>query len=297
MRRIIGIFLLLAPLALAGADVTKVTAQADDLHDKGMYADARKLVLDAVSGASGKDQAELYWRAARETLELGDAAGKAKRPQGEILDLFTAGEGYADKAIAADPQNDLGLYWKASNIGRWGQTRGVLNSLFKAGPMRELLVKELGINANRSDAYYVLGQLYRELPGVISFGNVDYAVSLGREARDLRASQFASGAEKDLQYNFVTELAKSLYKRNWTAAARASGQKTKASKAPSAKTPEEMGFFYEGTVTLPSQSDREEALALAKWVVSEIEKHATRTAQMEKDLVKAQDVLKEWQGS
>lgn len=297
MRRFIGIFLLLAPLALAGADVTKVTAQADDLHDKGMYADARKLVLDAVSGASGKDQAELYWRAARETLELGDAAGKAKRPQGEILDIFTAGEGYADKAIAADPQNDLGYYWKGSNIGRWGQTRGVLNSLFKAGPMRDLLVKELGINANRSDAYYVLGQLYRELPGVISFGNVDYAVSLGRWARDLRASQFASGAEKDLQYNFVTELAKSLYKRNWTAAARASGQKTKASKAPSAKTPEEKAFFYEGNVTIPSQSDREEALALAKWVVSEIEKRATRTAQMEKDLVKAQDVLKEWQGS
>ena len=153
------------------------------------------------------------------------------------------------------------------------------------------------INPDRSDAYNVLGQLYRELPGVISFGNVDYAVSLGREARDLRASQFASGTEKDLQYNFVTELAKSLHKRNWTAAARASGQKTKASKAPSAKTPEEKAFFYEGTVTLPSQSDREEALALAKWVVSEIERRATRTAQMEKDLVKAQDVLKEWQGS
>ncbi len=32
--------------------------------------------------------------------------------------------------------------------------------------MRDLLVKELSINPERSDPYFVLGQLYRELPGL-----------------------------------------------------------------------------------------------------------------------------------
>ena len=55
-------------------------------------------------------------------------------------------------------------------------------------------LKALAANPDRSDAYYVLGQLYRELPGVISFGNVDAAVSFGRKAVDLREAQVKSGA-------------------------------------------------------------------------------------------------------
>ena len=58
--------------------------------------------------------------------QLGDVAEKPSKPQADILAVFTEGEGYADKAIAADPQNDLGYYWKSANIGRWGQVKGVL---------------------------------------------------------------------------------------------------------------------------------------------------------------------------
>jgi hypothetical protein len=295
MRRFLTVVLLLASYGFANADVLQITTQADSLHDKGMYAEARKLLIDSVaSAASAKDQAELYWRAARETLELGDIAEKAKKPQAEVLDLFTLGQEYADKAIAADPQNDLGYYWKSSNIGRWGQVRGILNSLFKAGPMRELLVKDLSVNADRSDAYYVLGQLYRELPGVISFGNVDAAVSLGRKAVDLREAQVRSGVEKDLVYNFATELAKSLYKRNWSASQRTSDQKGKAAKLASATTPWDKAMYYESSVTLRNVSDRDEARSLAQWVVAEIEKRESRTAANDKDYQKAKDVLKGW---
>jgi len=297
MRRILVLTLLaLLPAAFATADTAQVIIQADTLHLKGSYLEAKKLVLDAVSGTSNaKEQAELYWRAARETLNLGDVADDAKKPQGDILAIFAEGEGYADKAIAADPQNDLGYYWKSSNIGRWGQTKGILNSLFKAGPMKDLLVKELSLNAERTDPYYVLGQLYRELPGwPVSFGNTDAGVSLGRKAVDLRLTQFQAGREKELVYNFYNELAKTLYKRNWSAANRLAEQKNKASKLASAAAPLDKGSLYEAGVTLKDTSDREEAKALVQWVVDELQKMPSRNADQDKDLKKAVTLLKGW---
>jgi tetratricopeptide (TPR) repeat protein len=285
--------LLLLPLAFAAADTAQTVAQVDALHDKGQYAEAKQLLLDALGGAAGgKEKAELYWRLARATLELGDQAEAAKQPAAAILKIFEEGQGYADKAIEVDPQNDLGYYWKSSNIGRWGQIKGILNSLMKAGPMRDLLVKVISINAERSDAYHVMGQLYRELPGrPLSFGNTDEAVSLGRAAVDMRFAQVQSGREKAISYNYSTELAKSLYKRNWSASVRTAEKAKKSAKYAAASGPLAKAALYESTVTLQPLSDREEATALVQWVIAELEKLPAPTAGDRKDLEKARKVL------
>ena len=137
---LVAVLLLVIPLSTARADTATVLADADALHTRGDYGQAVKLLLDSVPAASGgTEQAELYWRAARDTLELGDQAEKDGKPAAAVLAVFTEGEGYADKAIAADPRNDLGYYWKSANIGRWGQVKGVVNALFKAATMRDLL--------------------------------------------------------------------------------------------------------------------------------------------------------------
>jgi tetratricopeptide (TPR) repeat protein len=296
MRLTLSALLLVVPLSFSAADVSKVVADADAMHNQGAYAEAVKLLLDSIPSASGdREQAELYWRAARETLELGDLAEKAGKPQADVLAVFTEGQGYAEKAIASDPQNDLGYYWKSANIGRWGQVKGVLNALSMSGPMRDLLVKELSLNPDRTDAYHVLGELYRELPGwPVSFGNVDAAVSLGRKAVEARQAQVENGVEKELVYNFYTELAKTLHKRNWSAATRAAEQKNKASKLASAATPLDRGSLYEATISLQDVSDRVEARALVQWVVGELQKVPFITAPQKKDLQKAKDALKGW---
>jgi hypothetical protein len=296
MRFIMTALAFVLPAAFLCAEITPITQQADSLHDAGRYAEAKTVLLNAVAGASAGEQAELYWRVAREVLELGDIAEEAKKPQADILALFTEGEGYADKAIAADPRNALGYYWKSSNIGRWGQVKGILNSLFKAGPMKDLLVKALSLDAELPDAYYVLGQLYRELPGKpLSFGNIDAAVSLGRLAVDLRAARVRAGTEKDPSYGFHNQLAKTLYKRNWSAAQRLAEQKKKTAKIAAASTPLDKGSLYEAGVTLQDLSDRDEAKALMQWVVAEIEQIAAPTEGQKKDLAKARTQLKgEW---
>jgi hypothetical protein len=294
MRLAVAGLLLVVPLMVAAADLTNVLADADNLHDQGAYADAVKLLLDSVPAATGgPERAELYWRAARETVELGDLAEKAGKPTADVLAVFTEGEGYADQAIAADARNDLGWYWKSANVGRWGQVKGVLNALFKAAAMKDILIKELSLNPERSDPYFVLGQLYRELPGwPISFGNLDTAVSLGRWEVDLRQAQVEKGVEKQLVYRFSTELARTLYKRNWSIAARTTEQKNKSTKLAAASTPFDRAALYEATVGLKEQSDRDEAKSLVQWVVNELEKAPSLTAADKKDLEKAKDVLK-----
>jgi tetratricopeptide (TPR) repeat protein len=295
MRLMLTAVLVLLPLGVACADTAAVTVQADALDNAGKYLEARALVLDAAGAASGKEKAELYWRAARETLELGDIAEKQGKPQADILAVFTEGQGFADKAIAADPGTDLAYYWKSANIGRWGQVRGILDSLMKAQPMKDLLVKDLSINPERSDAYFVLGQLYRELPGwPVSFGDMAAAVSLGRKAVDLRQGQVEAGTEKEFVYNFATELAKTLYKRNWSSATKANELKGRKGKIASAVTPLDKGSYYEASLAQKDVSDREEAKSLVQWVVSQLGSMGDLTASQKKDLQKATDVLKGW---
>ncbi len=296
MRRLLIVaIMILVPLGVFAA-VADTLANVDALHDQGKYEEARTIALDAVGSASAAEKAELYWRAARETIELGDAAEDNKAAKDAILKIFEQGEKYADMAIAADPQNNLGYYWKSSNIGRWGQVKGILNSLFKAGPMRELLVKDLSLDANHPDAYNVLGQLYRELTtaGPLSFGNIETAVSMGRMAIDQRAKAVQAGTEKELSYNYYLQLGKSLWKRNLTAEKRTAGQAKRLAAFQAAKTPLEKGSAYEGTLELKAITDREEAREILNLIIAELSKIADRTAGQNDDLQETRDTLAEW---
>lgn len=294
-RVFLAAFLLACPFVSAVADVSKAVAEAEALRGQGASAEAARLLLDTIPSAnSGAEQAELYWRAARETLDLGDSAEMAGKPRAAVLAVFVEGRGYAEKAITSDPLNDLGYYWKAANIGRWSQVKGGLDALSMSGPMRDLLVKELSLNPDRTDAYYLLGELYRELPGSpLSFGDVDAAVSLGRKAVEARRTQVETGGETELRYNFYTELARSLRRRGWSKATRAAEQKHKAAKLATAVTPLEKASLYEATISVQDVSDHDEARALVQWVVSSLE-GASLTPLQKKDLQKAKELLRSW---
>jgi hypothetical protein len=295
MRRLLIVALtLFVPLCLS-AMAADTLEKIDQLHDSGKYEEARTLALEAVSTAGQAEQAELYWRASRETLELGDEAEDRGEPKDAILKIFEKGQEYADLAITANPQNNLPYYWKSSNIGRWGQVKGILNSLFKAKPMKDLLVRDLSLDANHPDAYFVLGQLYRELPGApLSFGDSDAAVSLGRMAVDARIQAMQAGKEKELSYGYYLQLAKSLWKRNLTVARRASGMAKRQAAWQAAKTPLEKGSAFEATVQLKEASDREEAREIVGWMIAELSKIASRTAGQDDDLKEAKETLAEW---
>ncbi len=53
---------------------------------------------------------------------------------------------YADKAIKFSPSNNLGFFWKSCNLGRWGEVKGIMESLFKAEEVVELLIQSIELN-------------------------------------------------------------------------------------------------------------------------------------------------------
>ena len=158
-------FLLAAAPALL-ADFPQEMAQADLLHKHDAHEEARTM-LEAVLAreAGGREQAEIYWRLARAWLNLGDQAEDKGAKGDALLSFFAKGEELAQKGIEADPGNHLVYYWKSATAGRWGQVKGILNALSKARPMRDLLQKALSLRPDHADSYYVLGQLYEQVPG------------------------------------------------------------------------------------------------------------------------------------
>jgi tetratricopeptide (TPR) repeat protein len=290
--------LLLAPLLAAPAlwaDFRQEMAQADLLHKHGAHEEARALLeAELARGADGREQAEIYWRLARAWLNLGDQA-EDKGAKGEaLLAFFAKGEELAQKGIEADPGNHLVYYWKSATVGRWGQVKGILNALAKAKPMRDLLHKALTLKPDHADSYYVLGQLFEQVPGGISFGDKDWAVSLGRKAVDLRELQVRAGGEEELVYDYYTELAKHLWERNWSAAKRQKEQPRKAAEYAARTDPMEKNSYYEGTLTLKDLSDREEARELVAWAVGRLQALPRRTQSEQDDLQEALEVQAGW---
>jgi hypothetical protein len=162
--------------------------------------------------------------------------------------------------------------------------------------MRDLLQQALAVEPEHADSYYVLGQLFEQVPGFpVSFGDKDYAVSLGRRSIDLHEQQVKAGIEEEINYDFYTEMAKHLWERNYTAARRVRQQGRNKSKYESISDPMEKNFYYEAVVSLRQMSDREEALEMIKWVVGELQGLSDRTDSQEDDLEEALEVLGSWE--
>lgn len=288
----------LAVILLAGitgflfADVASGLRQADDLLDTEDHTAAMSVLEGLLPQAgSGAERAEIYWRMASATLTRGDQRDDAGAGEAELLAIYEEGESYADRAIEADPRNPLGYYWKSANIGRWGQTKGVLNSLFRAPDMRDLLSEAISYNPAHADSYYVLGQLYARVPGMVSFGNVEYAVSLARRSVDLMETELRSGDREEEQHDFYIQLASHLIDRDWNARKRSRERSSMAGDYRAATSELERGFYYEGTVDIPGTDDREEAREILNGVIARLEAIPRKLPSDLRRLEKARELL------
>ena len=105
--------------------------KADRMHEEEFHRENQAFMKDVIASTSSTvEKAELYWRLARTTLEIGDLLELEGVEQAVLLDTFLEGEGYGDKSIDLNPDSFWGYYWKSTNIGRWGEVKGILISLF-----------------------------------------------------------------------------------------------------------------------------------------------------------------------
>ena len=221
------------------------------------------------SASDDSEKSQILWRQSRNVLTQGDNLDEDDK-QGRF-EKYEEAEALAIESIRLEPNADA-YHWKSSAVGRWGQTKGPLNSLSKARAMLEdvkMVVDTFGYDY--TDAWYVLGILYNQLPGwPISFGDTNAAISYMRRSLDTRIQG------RGLFLTLFQELSDQLYDRNWDAKKRTK-EFDKMKKSYDKETvPSEKMKYYEGaegadgvpfysTVPLSRMSDRQEAVMLLRY--------------------------------
>lgn len=134
-----------------------------------------KAVL-AEAPAQARAEAEL----ARVTYLIGDGLPS----KDEKLARYQKGAEYARSAISHDPNSAWAHFWLAVNLGRIGQTKGVMNSLFMVKEIRKEIEAVLALDPSHADAMAVRGVINYEVPGLFggsikkSFQDLQKAIEL-----------------------------------------------------------------------------------------------------------------------
>jgi len=164
-----GILVLLVALCFAyslfGQIPEELIAQGDALFNEMKDMSAAKEAEALYHKAIGQmdNRYEAFWRLSRILYYIGEHTEKKK----EKKSIFAQGVYYAERAIDLEPEKPDGHYWHGVNNGKYGETRGVLKSLFLVKPIKRAMNKviELDRSYEEGGPDRVLGRVYFKLPG------------------------------------------------------------------------------------------------------------------------------------
>ena len=106
------------------------------------------------------------------------------KTQDERLKAFDAGRQAAKRVAEADPRHVVARFWYATNTARWGQTNGVVRSLFLLPEVKREIGAILDIDAGFAPVYALAGNVYYEVPGLLG-GNLAKAEEMFRKGIEL----------------------------------------------------------------------------------------------------------------
>ncbi len=270
-------FLLIALIAFSLSAAFNAKESDYRFYITASYNEDQGILEEALKSATGDEKYEILWRLSRDQLTITDQVADNMSKEEKIA-AYSISEELADKALAIKEGPD-GYHWKASAIGRIGQANGPMNSLKKAKPMRALVEKvQNDFAADRSDSWYVLGLLYNQLPGSISFGDKDAAISYMRRCLDTQDNENRSNLTNYL------ELANQLWDRDDSAKKRRKNFAKMKSDFDSKALPTEKMMYYEGAMGQPfyldapilDLSDREEAVKILEYGLANYEKRSNK---------------------
>lgn len=179
-EKILGFFVLLFSLvAIALAkdekdNIDDLLKQATNLyhnrHLNPTYLDQSKVLFEKILDKDPTNQ-EALWQLSMLYKTLGDYA-KDKKTK---ISFYEYGKSLAERLIKINEAHPEGHFWYAVNMGRIGQTRGVINSLFMVPTFKKKLTRTLELDPNHIGAYNAWGVLYYELPSFVG-GSIDKAI-------------------------------------------------------------------------------------------------------------------------
>lgn len=140
----------------------------------------------SLEAIGGEKTPEAHWRRARSLIRQGERAKKKK----EKVELFRKAEEEARASIALKAGDPEPHFWLGIALGRQGQARGILKSLFLVKPLRKEMEEVLRLQPTHGGAHHVLGEMLMQLPGFAG-GDKKEAVKHLEKAMELDASYTA----------------------------------------------------------------------------------------------------------
>jgi tetratricopeptide (TPR) repeat protein len=132
-----------------------------------------------VERAVASDPSPANWTAlSRISFLWGDIRATTRE---EKLEAYDRGRQAGRRATELAPRDAAAHFWYATNTGRWGQTNGVVRSLFLLSTVREQVAIALELDPNLTGAYVVAGYVHYEVPGLLG-GDLDRAEESFRTA-------------------------------------------------------------------------------------------------------------------
>ncbi|MGL1892999.1 MAG: hypothetical protein OCD02_15300 [Spirochaetaceae bacterium] len=299
MKRIITLLVitLLSISSIISID-QKQFDRLDELFKLDMDKDGYALVKQTLPKAkTDLEKAEVLWRYSQFTHEMATIIKKEGADKNIVLDKFMEGHKLATDSIKLNPKSPWGYYWRAANIGSWGSTKGIIDSVGKIGEMKDDLAIAVEIDPKHGDSWSVLALLSADVPGVLG-GSMDRAVSLDRKAASVW------NGKDDLPIEWFTEMANHMYKRDWSVKKRNSSLSKKSKKFKKEKSLVDKNEYYEGTLDFSKKalytdtplnklSDKEESKQVYIWMVKQLEKIPNRSKYLTKRLEGFKNTIKD----
>jgi tetratricopeptide (TPR) repeat protein len=135
------------------------------------------------------DRPALLWRLGRSLVRLGER--QDAKP--EKLAAYTRAEKLLKKAVELSPRDPQAHYWLGLAMGRRGQVRGILRSLFLVVPLRREMRTVLELDPKNGGAHHVLGEMLMEIP----------VLAGGDKQQGVKELELAARLEPDYAPHFI----------------------------------------------------------------------------------------------
>lgn len=140
----------------------------------------------------------------------------------EKLAAYDRGRQAAERAIQLVPKSAPAQFWYGTNTGRWGQTKGMMRSLYLLPTVKRAMQTALALDPAYAPAYALGGNIYYEVPGYVG-GDLDRSEAMFRKGLELEPRNTA----------MRLGLARTLLKKGRTADARRELEAVLGEKTPS----------------------------------------------------------------
>ena len=159
--------------------VSEVNAWQARYHENLAGVDQMRVAL--AEAAKTNPQVDTLIALAKVCFIFGDV--RAKNPE-EKLEAYDQGREAALHAVELAPNSAEAHFWHGTNTARWGQTKGVMRSLFLLPAVKREIQIVLELDPTFPPVYSLAGSVYIELPSLLG-GDLDKGEEMFRKGLEL----------------------------------------------------------------------------------------------------------------